>query len=366
MKQQRLTAYLKLIQELLTCPQGEEWLRLKHHEDLVDAEFLQVMEQVAIRLSQQGDHESATFLHNWAAKLRHVLAQDPQPAPAEANQSELYLALIQQLLECPDGMEAEILKANQTLIGPGLVHMMHQVAGQFIRQGEVETAQFLEGLAYQLNQQWLQSHDLPTGQLQKAPVQSSPIPTESPAPSARKSSAPLHFSSPPTTAPTPPASPPTQIEEDLGDPWMPEPEAAPDVAALFASPSDPVPVAELEPPAVEHTNAPIQAASSANDAAIAAGLQAIAQALQHLSHTLAEQRSPHPLWYLELLEQACNAGWQLTTEEVEQLIGVKPHCHKDETVFHRGHWGFSKVGKVGGQTAWVVSKETVAQPTAAP
>lgn len=365
MKQQRLNAYLKLIQELLTCPQGEEWLRLKHHEDLVDAEFLQVMEQVAIRLSQQGDHESATFLHSWAAKLRHVLAEDAPPAPAEADQSELYLALIQQLLECPDGMEAEILKANQALIGPGLVHMMHQVAGQLIRQGEVETAQFLEGLAYQLNQQWLQAHDLPTGQLPKAPVQSSPIPTESVAPSADKSSAPRHFSSQPTTAPTPPSSPPTQIEADLRDPWIPEPEAVPDAVAPFASPSYTAPVAELEPPRVEPTKAPTQAASAANDAAIAAGLQAIAQALQHLSQTLAEPRSPHPLWYLEVLEQACNAGWQLTTEQVEQLIGVKPHCHKDETVFHRGHWCFSKVGKVGGQTAWLVSKEEIAQPTAA-
>ncbi|MBE7385728.1 MAG: hypothetical protein F6J95_030595 [Leptolyngbya sp. SIO1E4] len=70
------------------------------------------------------------------------------------------------------------------------------------------------------------------------------------------------------------------------------------------------------------------------------------------------QRSPHPLWYLEVLEQACTANWQLTTEEVEQLIGVKPHCHRDETVYQRGNWRFTKVGKLGGQTAWRVSKES--------
>jgi hypothetical protein len=39
MQQQQLNAYLNLIQELLTCPQGEEWIRLKQHEDLVDAQF---------------------------------------------------------------------------------------------------------------------------------------------------------------------------------------------------------------------------------------------------------------------------------------------------------------------------------------
>ncbi len=57
-----------------------------------------------------------------------------------------------------------------------------------------------------------------------------------------------------------------------------------------------------------------------------------------------------------MLEQACSQDWQLTTEEVEQLIGVKPHCHKDETVYQRGNWCFTKVGKLDGQTAWQVSK----------
>ncbi|WP_228041052.1 hypothetical protein [Nodosilinea sp. LEGE 07088] len=99
--------------------------------------------------------------------------------------------------------------------------------------------------------------------------------------------------------------------------------------------------------------------------AIAAGLNAIAAALQQLTQALSVPRwsktgpkgpSPHPLWYLEVLEQACTSGWQLTTEDVEQLIGVKPHCHKDETTYERGNWCFTKVGKLGGQTAWQVSK----------
>jgi hypothetical protein len=99
--------------------------------------------------------------------------------------------------------------------------------------------------------------------------------------------------------------------------------------------------------------------------AIAAGLNEIATALQQLKATLAEPRrsptspkapSPHPLWCLEVLEKACSQDWQLTTEEVEQLIGVKPHCHEDETIYERGNWCFTKVGKLGGQTAWQVSK----------
>lgn len=62
MEQQRLKEYLSLIQKLLACPQGEEWTHLKHHEELVDAQFVQVMEQVATQLTRQGDREAAIFL----------------------------------------------------------------------------------------------------------------------------------------------------------------------------------------------------------------------------------------------------------------------------------------------------------------
>ncbi|NEQ48104.1 MAG: hypothetical protein F6K00_33050 [Leptolyngbya sp. SIOISBB] len=168
MQQQQLNAYLNLIQELLTCPQGEEWIRLKHHEDLVDAQFLQVMEQVATQLARQGDRESAIFLHRWAAKLHHILLQEAQPTPSKTDKADAYLDLIQKLLTSPDGMEEDILQEHQALIGPGLVHKMHEVARQFILQGEVETAQFLERLAHQLNQRWLQAHDFQAANLQKA------------------------------------------------------------------------------------------------------------------------------------------------------------------------------------------------------
>lgn len=83
MKQQRLAAYLNLIQDLLTCSQGEEWIHLKKQETLVDGPFLQAMEQVATQLARQGDRESATFLHNWAVKLHHILVKEIQPLPEQ-------------------------------------------------------------------------------------------------------------------------------------------------------------------------------------------------------------------------------------------------------------------------------------------
>jgi hypothetical protein len=354
MQQQQLTAYLNLIQELLTCPEGEEWIRLKQHENLVDAQFLQVMEQVATQLAHQGDRESAIFLHRWAAKLHHILLQEAQAAPPEEDTSEVYLDLIQKLLTCPDGMEEDILQDHQALIGPGFVHKLHEVARQFILKGEVETAQFLEGLAHQLNQRWLQAHDFQAANLQKAAANQPAKPlvaTSQPCPHgiATEDKIQPHIATPgPSTAAQTEAPPPPSIKEpDLSDLWDTSTDAA-------TEPTSPPPFKSTPASPETAITAPLESDCSQ---AIAAGLNAIATALQQLTEILSAPRSPHPLWYLDTLERACSSGWQLTTEEVAQLIGVKPHCHKDETVYQRGHWRFTKVGKLGGQTAWQVSKQ---------
>ena len=73
MNQQSLKAYLNLIQGLLTCPRGEEWILLRQNEKLVNKELVEVMEQVANHLSMEGDIKTAKYLHNWAGKLHHIL-----------------------------------------------------------------------------------------------------------------------------------------------------------------------------------------------------------------------------------------------------------------------------------------------------
>jgi hypothetical protein len=368
MQKQRLNAYLNLIQELLTCPQGEEWIRLKHHEQLVDAQLLQVMAQVATQLARQGDREAAIFLHHWAAKLRHILLKEGQPTASEEDKTEAYLGLIEQLLTSPEGMEESILQAHQALIGPGLVHKMQEVARQFILQGDVKTAQFLEGLAHQLNQRWLQAHDFQAANLQKTAAQPSPQPSAvaSHQPRRRRAAwerdAPQERSAPAAaTAVKPKAeTPPPKAETPPLKAETPAPNAKPDLSDPWDAPPDPV--TPPKTPAMATATPPMQPDDTP---AIAAGLNAIAAALQQLTQTLAasqwsqpEPQTPalHPLWYLERLEQACSSGWHLTTEEVEQLIGVKPHCPKAEIVYQRGNWCFTKVGKLGGQTAWQVSK----------
>ncbi|MEN9567487.1 MAG: hypothetical protein RLZZ69_2683 [Cyanobacteriota bacterium] len=67
---------------------------------------------------------------------------------------------------------------------------------------------------------------------------------------------------------------------------------------------------------------------------------------------------PDPLWYLGKLEIARASGWELTTSQVKELIGVKPSCKQGKKTFKRGSFIFVKTGKIGNQTSWKVQKVT--------
>lgn len=287
MQQRRLNAYLKLIQELLTCPRGEEWIRLKQHEDLVDADFLQVMEQVASQLLHEGNREAAVFLHNWAAKLHHILVKDTSSQPVDDRSSD-YLSLIQALLECSEQEEEQLLADHRDLIGPGLVDKMRQVAEQLKQQGSVQSASYLQNLATELNQTWVEAH----------------------------------------------AFQPCLKKEDARRLENPHDTAADHSQAVLTEPS-------LATPQLNQQ--------------LAAAISEMSQALHQLTQTLTTQTT-NPLWYMDALERAATANWLLTTEEIEQLIGVKPKCHGKQTTYQRGTWTFVKAGKLGAQTAWRVVK----------
>ncbi|MFN7659742.1 MAG: hypothetical protein ACK5P3_16720, partial [Dolichospermum sp.] len=54
-----------------------------------------------------------------------------------------YFNLIDELLQCPNGQEPEVLEAKPELIDSGLVQSMLQVATMFAHQGNQDGAQFL-------------------------------------------------------------------------------------------------------------------------------------------------------------------------------------------------------------------------------
>lgn len=303
MKQRRLNAYLKLIQELLTCPRGEEWIRLKQHEELVDSELVQIMEQIASQLLQEGNRQAAIFLHNWAAKLHHILVKETLPPKPADDKSQAYLSLIQNLLDCSEDERDTLLAEHRDLVGPGLVHTMQQVATQLKQQGSEAAAADLQNLATELNQAWIEAHAFrPDLQKDYSTNGSHPV-AETPEP--------------------------TTVSSAVADNPLPKPSSS-------RQPS---------------------AASLQVNQQLVDVMAEISQALHQLNRTIAAQtHTTNPLWYMDVLERAATAQWLLTTDEIEQLIGVKPKCHGRDKTYQRGTWTFVKVGKLGAQTAWKVTK----------
>ena len=306
MNQQSFKAYLDLIQELLSCPRGEEWILLRQHAELVNLELVEVMEQVASYLATEGNTKAAKYLHNWAGKLHHILTDSVSTPPKNSDKTKAYIKLIQDLLSCPEGSEKEVLAANQELLDPELVKVMKQVASQIAAEGDLDTANFLNNLATDLNRTWLKQHEFQ----------------------------------------------PTLKKEIAPDPWLEEDLPSQNSSVVTSKPADAEKVV-IEEPKLSASQSQVE-----SDRQLAEHLITIANSLNKLEQTLASRLQPsNPLWYMEILEKAEAAEWILSTDEVEHLIGIRPQCHQEESCFHRGSWTFIKAGKIGAQTGWRVQKQ---------
>jgi len=84
MDEQRLEAYLNLIQALLNCPEGEDSEILDVHQDLIDNGLVQTMEQVAVELVDEGDQDAADWLRDVAEQLAATLDDSSAAATPEA------------------------------------------------------------------------------------------------------------------------------------------------------------------------------------------------------------------------------------------------------------------------------------------
>ena len=148
MDEQRLRAYLTLIQELLRCPSGEELALLKEHSDLLDADFIKIMEHVANQAEEQGAQGAAYFLRNLAQQLKEAVEQASENLESNPeDRYSAYIKLIETLLNCPSGSEAEVLRKNQELIDRGFILKVTQVAGMLEEIGEERAANFLQNIA---------------------------------------------------------------------------------------------------------------------------------------------------------------------------------------------------------------------------
>ena len=74
MNEQRAQAYVNLIEQLLACADDEELNNiLQANQELIDPEFLQLMENYATGLEKQGNNHDAAFLRDMAQQLGQFL-----------------------------------------------------------------------------------------------------------------------------------------------------------------------------------------------------------------------------------------------------------------------------------------------------
>jgi hypothetical protein len=347
-----LNTYLHLIEALLQCAKGEEWLLLQQHEELIDAELISVMAQVTEQLNNDGNTPAAKFLNYWTAQLSHLLQQNSSPETSTENRAQNYLKLIQTILGCAKGDEVAILSQHPDLVDQGLVYTMNQVAAQLAAKGSQDTAIYLKHLAAEVNRVLVHPNEVQTplsspstshqnensaspavAIANKQPREAGQFPIKKVTDRVDASLVPkveLNLPSKPSLSTN------NHLNESIVDPTVPlANQQQPDLATTpIVSPQVNTHIEEL--------------------------LANISSRLEKLEMSINKHQNPaNPLWYMSILEQADAQGWIVSSEEVEQLIGTKPHCAPDRNSFVRGCWKFEKAGKVGMHSSWRVTKEIV-------
>jgi hypothetical protein len=75
--------YIRLIEELLRCPNGQEPDVLDAHPDLINADLVQTMVQVASGFAHHDNPDAARFLVHVARELSKQLGLYPEMAAGE-------------------------------------------------------------------------------------------------------------------------------------------------------------------------------------------------------------------------------------------------------------------------------------------
>ncbi len=338
----QLNTYLHLIEALLQCAKGEEWLLLQQHEELIDAELIAVMEQVTEQLNTEGNAAAAKFLNYWAAQINHLLQQNSSTETSAENRSHNYLNLIQTLLECEKGNEVAILSQHPDLVDRGLVHTMNQVAAQLAAKGNQDTAIYLKHLAAEVDRVLLHPSEQPT------PISVPPTDSQIESPAHQEVAITNNLSEQQTQCSIKQVAP-TVLKDPL-------------LKSVLAT-NNHVNGSKIDPAATTNKQQPNPVKSPPSNNQIADLLEKISHQLEQLEISINKHQNPaNPLWYMSILEQADAQGWIVSSEEVEQLIGVKPHCAPDRNSFIRGCWKFEKAGKVGIHSSWRVTKQAAILP----
>ncbi len=117
---------------------------MQANQDLIDADFLNLLDQFAEQSEKSGEVDVASFLRELAKSLKEAISSImSQRVPA-------YQELVRALLVCPQGEEENLLASHQDLLDRGLIEVMGQTAGSLVVNGQGDAANFLLAIAEQL------------------------------------------------------------------------------------------------------------------------------------------------------------------------------------------------------------------------
>jgi CHAT domain-containing protein/tetratricopeptide (TPR) repeat protein len=138
MDEQRIAAYLDLIQQLLTCPDGDEGRILNENRELVNGEFLQVCETIAQQMEQGGRENEARKLR----QLVRVLRGNGERA-TEQEYGQFLMAVLQAAWESggDPNVVYPLLQQNLDKLDLTLAQILRAWASQTLEQVEAEQRQ---------------------------------------------------------------------------------------------------------------------------------------------------------------------------------------------------------------------------------
>ncbi|MCZ8241954.1 MAG: CHAT domain-containing protein [Microcystis sp. LE19-131.1A] len=145
MNEQRAEAYINLIEQLLTCADDEELNKiLQANQELIDPDFLQVMEDYATWLEQQGNNNPAAWLRNMAQQLGHIL--NPQAGSIEEYQGFLLEVLRAEYESNDPAVVYPILQRCQHLLDDTFAQLLQQFARKCFSKRNIEDVADIVGL----------------------------------------------------------------------------------------------------------------------------------------------------------------------------------------------------------------------------
>ncbi|MEH2250863.1 CHAT domain-containing protein [Nostoc sp.] len=156
MNEQRQQAYLNLIRSLLDSPSGEESEILAANQELLDAGFLQKVEEVAQMCSQQGDENTANWLRNLAMELGEALNLDNKVDLQSLSEEEIQayfqflMEVLQATLESSGNFQVvyPLLAKNTHKLDGVLAEILRRWGTNRLREAKADEVEYLAAVVF--------------------------------------------------------------------------------------------------------------------------------------------------------------------------------------------------------------------------